>query len=92
MSRIIKHRLNPSKVMLALLYGSYSSIQNDGGLISMDIGPFARLLRVPNSRLKEYLTWLEKWEYLSNLKLNQTTAKFCIKQPRLWETYADKTQ
>lgn len=83
--RRIKHRLNPSKVLISILYGSYSSVHNEEGDVRIEIGPFARLIRVPNSRLKEYLAWLASWDYISNLETNKKYATFTVSRPNLWK-------
>jgi len=78
-----KHRLNPSKVMLLLLYGNYQFVHSgeEPGKVLVEIGPFARLIRVPNSRLKEYLEWLNHWSYISNLEFSYGKASFEITPP-----------
>ena len=68
MATVRKHRLNPFKVLCLLLYGDYDFVRwTDTGHIEIDNGPFARHLRVPNHRLKEYLEWLAHWDYILEL-------------------------
>lgn len=54
----------------------------------MRIGEFARLIRVPNSRLKSYLEWLSYWGFISDLEFTHGRAEFKITFPPLF-TSAD---
>jgi len=66
-----KTRLNPMKLQCLLLYGSYSFVEYHGqGRLSFPIGQFARLLRVKNSHLKEYLEWLEERQLIESLEFS----------------------
>jgi len=68
MATVRKHRLNPFKVLCVLLYGECSFVTwTELGIVEVRNGPFARLLRVPNYRLKEYLEWLAHWSYITEL-------------------------
>lgn len=69
MARVVRrHRLNPFKVLCLVLYGNYEFLLvGQDGLISIENSPFARILRVPNCRLREYLEWLAHWGYIRDL-------------------------
>lgn len=55
--------------MTLLLYGHYDYVEvAPGGLVHVSIGPFARLLRTKNDRLREYFDWLAQFNYLQDLK------------------------
>lgn len=89
---IRKHRLNPNKVMVLLLYGSYGCVTSASGRVGhlkMKIGEFARLIRVPNSRLREYLEWLNHWEFITDLQLSHGEAVFQVTPPALFMEESD---
>jgi hypothetical protein len=70
--------------MTLLLYGHYDYIvPASGGLVHVQIGPFARLLRMKNSQLKEHLSWLAGQGYLLELVHYTGYCTFRVAQPRL---------
>ena len=44
-------------------------------------GPMARFVRVPNSRLREYLQWLEDWNYIEELDFSYGKSTFKVVPP-----------
>lgn len=84
--RIRRHRQNPMKVLVILLYARHTWITNQGGgRVKVSLAPLSRLLRVPSSRLREYLEWLEQLGYLEELRIARTTATVTIRRPTLWD-------
>lgn len=54
-----KERLHPYRVLTIMLYGELDCLTRLGkGRVRVRIGPLARILRVPNHRLKDYISWL----------------------------------
>lgn len=74
-------KLHPFKLLVLLIYGTYSNVQWREGSVKMKIGPMARLIGVPNSRLKEYLSDLARMGYLQDLDLGYGVATFTIRLP-----------
>jgi hypothetical protein len=64
-----------------MIWGRYSYVEWMGNTIEVEIGPMARLLRVPNSRLKEYLQWLETNGYIESLIFTRGRASMDINLP-----------
>lgn len=64
-----KTRLNPSKLLVLLMYGTYPYVfvethSNDSKKLTLTIGKFAKLMRVRNAHIVEYCQWLEKMGYI----------------------------
>lgn len=68
---IRRNRLNPFKVLCHLLYSDLDYLEWNGLSCRLPTGKFARFLRVPNSRLREYLAWLEHWGYLADVDASE---------------------
>ena len=61
-------KLHPFRGLVLLLYGSYSYVEWLGPQqVRVRIGPFAKLLRVSNDRMREYLTELQSMRYIGGL-------------------------
>lgn len=70
MGKSRQHRLNPSKLLVLLLYGTYPYLDVEEvspiyKRLTLNIGKFARLMRVKNIHIVEYLEWLESMGYLT---------------------------
>lgn len=81
MTTIRRHKLNPFKVMMVLLYESHDYIRWSDSRVTVLNGPLARRLKVPNSRLREYFEWLAHWEYISDLEFSYGKSQFQIQMP-----------
>lgn len=81
-SKTRKHRLNPFKVLCLLLYGEFDFMTYQDGATHVEVGPFARHIRVKNDRFKEYLQWLETYGYITDLELGYGVAQFRISPPK----------
>ena len=81
MSNIRRHKLNPFKVMMVLLYEEHPYISWDGQVVTVKNGPLARRLKVPNSRLREYFEWLHHWKYIDSLSFVYGQSSFSIVLP-----------
>jgi hypothetical protein len=65
-----RHRLNPFKVLVLLLYGDYSWLRRGpDGTVSFRNSDMCRILRVSSSRFREYLTWLHTGRYISEFSM-----------------------
>jgi len=76
-----RHRQLPFKVMCLLLYGDCDFITWDGTRVEVINGPLARTLRVPNSRLREYLEYLQVWDYIEELDFSYGRSTFRVCPP-----------
>lgn len=84
-----KTRLNPSKLLVLLLYGTYpyldvKDFSNNSKKLILDVGKFARLLRVRNSDIVEYLTWLEQMSFITIIEVSNKKATVIITLPTLF--------
>lgn len=84
-----KARLNPSKLLVLLLYGTYPYMkveEVEEGLkeVTLEIGPFARLLRVKNAHIIEYVEWLEEMNFLSIIAKNKGSLTVALETPTLF--------
>lgn len=85
-----KKRLNPSKLLILLMYGSYPYLEvnfkddNTRELI-LDIGSFARLMRVKKQALVEYIDWLDMMGYIVLVSKSNRTIKLDIHTPPLFK-------
>ena len=81
-----RHRLNPFKLLCLVLYGDYDFVSWAAeGQVELRNGPMARLMRVPNSRLKEYLEWLSHWNYIESLETDEYgVSRFQVNVPARW--------
>lgn len=78
-----KTRLHPFRVLALLLYGEQEYIINRGNcMVEARVGPMARALRVPNYRLKEYVDWLQKADYVSDITHSNGSFTVKLKKPR----------
>jgi hypothetical protein len=64
-----KKRLNPSKLLVLLLYGTYpylevEAIDGVSKRLTLHIGKFAKLMRVRKEHIQEYVSWLETMGFL----------------------------
>ncbi len=85
-----KKRLNPSKLLVLLLYGSYPYMKveqgsNDLVRITLTLGKFAKLMRVRKSHVVEYLDWLDKMQYISIVDNDNKEATVTIAKPNLFK-------
>ena len=74
-----RDRLNPYKILCILLYQARPDVVWQEDIVLIKTGPFARSLRVPSSRLREYLSWLEEYGFISDLQLKYGRAIFAIR-------------
>lgn len=81
MTNIRRHKLNPFKVMMVLLYESHDYIRWSDKRVTVRNGPLARRLKVPNSRLREYFEWLAHWNYIEGLTFVYGKSSFEIVIP-----------
>lgn len=87
-----QHRLNPSKLLVLLLYGSYPYLETDSQpdsdvkRVTLKIGGFAKLMRVRNAHIVEYLDWLEQMGFLTVTKRTKRTATVIIEEPLLFRS------
>lgn len=84
-----KSRLNPSKLLVMLLYGSYPYLEveylsNDSRCLTLEIGKFARLMRVKNAHISEYLQWLEEMGFLTITACSPRTISVVLTKPQLF--------
>lgn len=79
----IKNRLIPYKIIVLLLYGSYTWLIRDDydGTITLRLGPMSRFLRVSSSRLREQLDWLFVNRYIASLSVKYGEAVVTIRPP-----------
>jgi len=79
-----RHRLNPFKILVLLLYGDHSFVlwADDGQTATLYIPDFARFLRVPGDRFREYLVWLQDGGYLSMLNSARGFATVRLTPPK----------
>jgi len=86
-----QQRLNPSKLLVLLLYGHYPYMEtetrkeSDIKRVTIKIGGFARLMRVRNAHIVEYLEWLEQMGFLTITKRTKRTATLIIEEPTLFK-------
>lgn len=84
-----KNRLNPSKLLVLLMYGTYpyldvTHIDKDSKQLCLDIGGFGRLLRVKNQHIVEYLVWLESMNYITILSKDNKKVTIVLDMPLLF--------
>ena len=79
--RLPRHKFNPFKIMCVLLYGDHPFIRWDQDRVVLGNGSMARLFKVPNSRMREYLEWLEKMGYITELEFSYGKSEFRIVIP-----------
>jgi len=76
-----RHKVNPLKIMCILLYGEHEFVRWEGSTTTIMNGPMARHVRVPNSRLREYLRWLEAAGYITELDMTYGSSTFQVVPP-----------
>ena len=86
-----QQRLNPSKLLVLLLYGTYPycDVTQFGGAakkLTLQVGKFARLMRVRNSNIVEYLQWLEEMGFITVVELSNKEATVIIEIPTLFSS------
>ena len=84
-----KTRLNPSKLLVLLMFGSYPYVQvkpldNGSRKLSVTIGKFAKIMRVRNAHIVEYCQWLEKMNFVDILSIDETTIELIMYIPPLF--------
>jgi len=84
-----QQRLNPSKLLVLLMYGTYpyldvETIDGETRQLTLEIGPFARLMRVKNGAISEYLQWLEQMGYLTITSCSNKTITVIVTIPTLF--------
>jgi hypothetical protein len=87
---IRRHKLNPFKVMMVLLYEDHPYISWDNTQVLVKNGPMARRLKVPNSRLREYFEWLDHWKYIHDLSFSHGKSQFKITKPPQFKNLVDE--
>jgi hypothetical protein len=85
-----KTRLNPSKLLVLLLYGTYPYLDVeavDGGSkrLTMTIGKFANLMRVRKDHIMEYLAWLEEMNFITIIKKSKDKTTLILDTPTLFK-------
>lgn len=90
MSESRRQRLNPSKLLVLLLYGTYDylevvSVDAESKKLTLHIGKFARLLRVKKAHIGEYLEWLDQMNFLTLVNINTKKATVIIDVPLLFK-------
>lgn len=82
-----KQRHTPYKILAMLLYGKYPWMELKAGqgaeptTYTVALGPLASMLRVNASKLREYLTWLEEHQYLSEVSFSYGEVELTIANP-----------
>lgn len=77
-----QRRLTPFKLLTFILYGDFEFIHwSSTEIVTVQIGPMARLLGIPNYRIRDYLRWLAEFGYLENLELSYGKAISRIARP-----------
>lgn len=89
MAQSRKKRLNPSKLLVLLLYGTYPYLDVEtlgpgSKRLTLDIGRFARLMRVKNAHIGEYLQWLEEMGYLTITGCTEKHISVVMETPTLF--------
>ena len=84
-----QHRLNPSKLLVLFLYGDYPYMSvehksDDVKKVTIRIGGFAKLMRVRNSHILEYLEWLEQMGFITITGVTKKTATLVLSPPTLF--------
>lgn len=88
-----RHRLNPYKILILLLYADVSPITHlgftpEGGVrLAIGTGGFARLLRVSTGRLHEYFQWLEGCGYLTVESRIRGELVATVHRPNIYDRY-----
>lgn len=72
-----RNKLGPYRLLVMLMYGKYEFV--DGG--TLRTGPMARLLRIPNSRVKEYMEFLYLRGFLSAITTQHGSISYKICKP-----------
>lgn len=82
-------KMHPFRILVMVLYSNADWVTNDEyGRVTVQTSPLARVIRVTNTKLRDYFIWLEEVGYLKNLVLSYGTIQFSIQPPRkgrLWE-------
>jgi hypothetical protein len=89
MSNTRKNRLNPSKLLVLLLYGTYpyldvESTEGSSKRLTMHVGKFAKLMRVRNAHIIEYLGWLEQMNFITIVNQDRYTITIVLDTPTLF--------
>jgi len=84
-----QQRLNPSKLLVLLMYGTYSylevtTVDGETKKLVLDIGKFARLMRVKKIHIAEYLEWLDDMNFLSLTNITDKKATVLLTVPLLF--------
>lgn len=84
-----KHRLNPSKLLVMLLYGTYPYLEVEdekpnSKQLRLEVGKFGRLMRVKNAHIREYVQWLENMGYLTQISSGDTHISIILSKPTLF--------
>jgi hypothetical protein len=84
-----QHRLNPSKLLVLLLYGTYpyctvTALDDNRRQLTLEVGPFGRLMRVKNIHILEYLEWLESMNFITITSSDSKTVTIVIDTPLLF--------
>lgn len=87
-----KTRLNPSKLLVLLMFGSYpyvevTSLSSGSKKLTLTIGKFAKLMRVRNAHIVEYCQWLEQMNFIDIVSIDKTTVELIIYIPPMFNTY-----
>ncbi len=64
-----------------LLYGTYKCVERNGTAGMLRTGEMAQLLRVPNSRVKEFMEFLLERGFLSELIITHGYMSFVLVSP-----------
>ena len=84
-----QQRLNPSKLLVLLLYGTYpycdvTAFGEDAKKLTLKVGKFARLMRVRNSNIVEYLQWLDEMGFITVVEASAKEATVILCTPTLF--------
>lgn len=92
MTKLPTKKLHPFKIVCLLLYGSHSTVTwEGGGYLEMKLGPWAKMLGVPNDKLRVYLEDLQRMRYIAGLTFSYGRANFRLLPPPQDRLFGEKT-
>lgn len=78
----VRTKLQPYRLLTCILYGDYSFVEwKSSTRVKIRNGAFSRMLRVSNSKVREYLRYLQDLGYFSDLNTDHGWAEFTVRFP-----------